>query len=69
MSAPRTYFHPGRASQAKPRPIEVESQPCPATLNAECHELHNTRAGVTRCRWCGVGWGALDAELRAGVAV
>lgn len=64
MTAPRTYFHPGRASKAKPRAIEVESQPCAAALNAECHELVNDARGRTACLFCGLSWASLDALIR-----
>jgi hypothetical protein len=69
MTAPRTYFHSsaGRPKRGLAKARHVEDQPCPATLGAECHVLRNTAAGVTRCRWCGETWAALDAELR-GVA-
>lgn len=67
-SAPRGYAPKtgkGRQTRAPKAVREVETQPCPATLGSECHELSNTPAGVTRCIWCRETWGALDAELRA----
>ena len=54
----------GRTTTGAPKVPEVESTPCAATLNAECHELRNTRAGVTRCRWCRETWGWLDGLIR-----
>lgn len=69
-TAPRGYGHltsAGRTTTGKPRVREVEATPCSATLNAECHELRNTRAGVTRCVFCRRTWAAIDTEIRAGV--
>lgn len=70
MTAPR--YRPlktgaGRTTTAPPKVAEVETQPCPATLGSECHELRNTPAGVTRCVFCRRTWAAIDAEIRAGV--
>jgi hypothetical protein len=70
MTAPRGYGHltsAGRTTTGRPKVAEVESQPCPATLGSECHELRNTPAGVTRCTFCRETWAAIDAAIRAGV--
>lgn len=54
----------GRSTR-KPKPaVDVTRLPCPATLDAETHEIV-WRRGVTVCLWCGVGWAEIDAEARA----
>lgn len=67
-SAPRGYDNQtgaGRKTSKPPSVPDVSTLPCPATLDAETHELVNDARARTTCLWCSRPWAELDAEARA----
>ena len=53
----------GRDVGPKRKVREVEEVECDG-VQVGPHELTNDAGGVTRCRWCGETWAALDQLLR-----